>query len=152
MTFWKTNKNQTWKNIFLSYLKHKMSVLCILQPQILIVKVRFQTDQKLVLSVDVCCQDQGAQLLLNVLSAIKENKPLQSWNCWTLIAQNNLLRIIASTKLPLALWIQSGLFGQSLLGFARYNCSTCLNGFRRNRKCRRKMLVGIDALKASEKC
>lgn len=58
-----------------------MSVLCILQPQILIVKVRFQTDQKLILSVDVCCQDQGAQLLLNVLSAIKENKPLQSWNC-----------------------------------------------------------------------
>lgn len=47
-----------------------MSVLCILQPQILIVKVRFQTDQKLILPVDVCCQDQGAQLLLNVLSAI----------------------------------------------------------------------------------
>lgn len=57
-----------------------MSVLCILQPQILIVKVRFQTDQKLILSVDVCCQDQGAQLLLDVLSAIKENKPLQSRN------------------------------------------------------------------------
>lgn len=60
-----------------------MSVLCILQPQILIVKVRFQTDQKLILPVDVCCQDQGAQLLLDVLSAIRENKPLQSWNHWT---------------------------------------------------------------------
>lgn len=53
-----------------------MSVLCILQPQILIVKVRFQTDQKLILPVDVCCQDQGAQLLLNVLSAMEVNKPL----------------------------------------------------------------------------
>lgn len=49
-----------------------MSVLCILQPQILIVKVRFQTDQKLILPVDVCCQDQGAQLLLNVLSEWKK--------------------------------------------------------------------------------
>lgn len=53
-----------------------MSILCILQPQILIVKVRFQTDQKLILPVDVSCQDQGAQLLFNVLSAVKVNKPL----------------------------------------------------------------------------
>lgn len=45
------------KNNFKSYLKHKMSVLCILQSQILIVKVRLQADQELVLSVDVCCQD-----------------------------------------------------------------------------------------------
>lgn len=37
-----------------------MSVLCILQSQILIVKVRLQTDQELILSVDVCRQDQGA--------------------------------------------------------------------------------------------
>lgn len=145
-------KTNHGKIFFSSYLEHKMSVLCVLQPQILIVKVRFQTDQKLILPVDVCCQDQGAQLLLHVLSAIKENKPLQSWNRWTLIAQNNLLQIIASTKHPLALWIQSGLFGQSLLGFAGYNCSPCLNGFRRNRKCTRKTLVAIGALKDSEKC
>jgi len=37
-----------------------MSVSCILQSQILIVKVRLQTNQELILSVDVCCQDQGA--------------------------------------------------------------------------------------------
>lgn len=57
-----------------------MSVLSIIQPQILIVEVRFQTDQKLILPVDVCCQDQGAQLLLDVLSTIKEINPLQSEN------------------------------------------------------------------------
>ena len=52
-----------------------MSVSRILQPQILIVEVGFQTDQKLILPVDVCCQDQGAQLLLNVLSAVRKISP-----------------------------------------------------------------------------
>lgn len=78
MTCKMSKKTIVEKNNFKSYLKHKMSVLCILQPQILIVKVRLQADQELVLSVDVCCQDQGAELLLDVLSAIKENKPLYS--------------------------------------------------------------------------
>lgn len=57
------------------YLEHEMSVVCILQSQILIVEVSFQTDQELILPIDVCCQDQGAQLLLNILSAVKKNVP-----------------------------------------------------------------------------
>lgn len=32
-------------------------------------EVSFQSGQKFILPVDVCCQDQGAQLLLNILSA-----------------------------------------------------------------------------------
>lgn len=55
--------------VFVVYLQHKVPVLCILQSQVFIVEVSFQSGQKFVLPVDVCCQDQGAQLLFNILSA-----------------------------------------------------------------------------------
>lgn len=46
-----------------------MPVASILQPQIFIVEVSSQSGQELVLPVNVCCQDQGAQLLFDILSA-----------------------------------------------------------------------------------
>lgn len=57
-----------------AYLKHKVSVLYILQSQVFIVEVGFQAGEKLILSVDVGGQDQGAQLLFNILSAATRTK------------------------------------------------------------------------------
>lgn len=59
---------------FGAYLKHKVSVLYTLQSQVFIVEVSFQAGEELILSVDVCGQDQGAQLLFNILSASTRTK------------------------------------------------------------------------------